>query len=206
MSKDKQIVIKKDLPDLRSDEGKFIRILDDGKKLNVIRPDRQDPVDKVISLRKRIRYYKWNPFARWNRKVDEWTAFESIENQKMIHAERWSAIGHGYRVLFSRIREMFAPTKPRYGSFQEMCRDQDISETDIKKLISVRKMQIAVFYLFMLLPLVSACYFIYHKMVWMFVMNVWMLLMLGGVNLLFIIELWRLQHRRLGGFKQWFRS
>lgn len=206
MSKDKQIVIKKDLPDLRSDEGKFIRILDDGKKLNVIRSDRQDPVDKAISLRKRIRYYKWNPFASWNRKVDEWTAFESIENQKMIHGERWSAIRHGYGVLFSRIREMFAPTKPRYQSFEEMCRDQDISEADIKKLISARKMQIAMFYLFMLLPLASACYFIYHQMLWMFLMNIWMFLMLAGVNLLFIIELWRLQNRRLGGFKQWFRS
>lgn len=174
-------------------------------------PANVDPgiVGKVKSARNKLRYWRWNPFSAWNRKVDQLTRTESWEYQREIHIQRWSGLAHGYKTLFGHVLAMFRRPKnepPRYLTFDDMLFEQKIDEKELQRLIKMRQNQIRAFYFFMAVPFLSACFFIYHHMVWMFILNVWMFMMLGVINLLFTIELWRLKNRCLGGFKQWLKA
>ncbi len=157
---------------------------------------------KLILVRKKVRYGRYNLFSGLNRRIDTLAAGESVIDQARVHKSRWAAIGEGYRKLFAGHRA----NHPKFDSFEHACEFYSITPADITKLQRTRVIQSRMFAGFAaILSLFAIMQMLSHHPI-LFLVNAAITILFMVLALIFKVESWRLKTRTLGGFREWLRS
>lgn len=168
--------------------------------------ERKSVYAKVMGVRKSVRYWRFNPFSWWNKKVDKWSENEHLDRQAEIHKERFRNLKDGYAYLFRRIFRRPPQERVQFASFKHACEFYGISDKDIKELVRVRSKQRWWCFALALIFFANASWQAVGAHLALAVVNLLICLYSIVLGVLFTIEHWRLKNRRLGGLKEWLRS